>query len=111
MISAIETKAAAATRKRLQLVLPRLVERMRINNLPTDELKRIATEEKNLNRRLPAIEVLGDTGEADELPFLESLLPQAEQYRGLQGQRDNIVSVVKAAIRNVQLHNWREFSK
>jgi len=109
LISAIEAKAAVATRKRLQLVLPALVERMRINNLPVDELKRIATEEKNLNRRWPAIEVLGETGKADDLPFLESLLPLAKKYRGLQGQRNNFVRVVEAAIRNVRLHNWEQF--
>jgi HEAT repeat protein len=109
LISVIEAKAAVATRKRLQLVLPALVERMRINNLPVDELKRTATEEKNLNRRWQAIEVLGETGKADDLPFLESLLPLAKKYRGLQGQRNNFVRVVEAAIRNVRLHNWEQF--
>lgn len=111
LISAIEAKAAAATRKRLQLVLPRLVERMRINNLSPEELRRIAIGEKDLNRRLAAIIVLGNTGKADELPFLESLLPDAENYHGLQGQREYLVRVLKATIRNVQLHNWKEFSK
>lgn len=111
LISAIEAKAAAATRKRLQLVLPRLVERMRINNLSPEQLRRIAIGEKDLNRRLSAIMVLGGIGKADELPFLESLLPDAEKYGGLQGQREYLVRVLKAAIRNVQLHNWKEFSK
>jgi hypothetical protein len=111
LISAIEAKAAAATRKRLQLVLPRLVEQMRINNLPPEELRQIAASDKSLNRRLPAIMVLGDTGKADELLFLESLLPATEEYHGLQGQRDNLVRVLKAAIRNVRLHNWQQFSK
>jgi len=107
LISAIEAKATAATRKRLQLVLPRLVERMRINNLPVDELKRIATEEKNLNRRLPAIEVLGETGKADVLPFLESLTNAPLDYLG-RSQKDLFAGVVKAAIRNVRLHNWQQ---
>jgi hypothetical protein len=53
LIAAIEAKAAAAVRKRPKLVLNRLLERMRINNLPPEELKRIATEDKDLDRRLP----------------------------------------------------------
>jgi hypothetical protein len=107
LISAIEAKAAVATRKRLQLVLPALVERMRINNLPVDELKRIATEEKNLNRRLPAIEVLGETGKPDVLPFVESLTNAPLDHLG-RSQKDLFAGVVKAAIRNVRLHNWQQ---
>jgi hypothetical protein len=80
---------------------------MRINNLPVDELKRIATEEKNLNRRWPAIEVLGETGKADDLPFLESLTNAPLDHLG-RSQKDLFAGVVKAAIRNVRLHNWQQ---
>lgn len=110
LISAIEAKATAATRRRLQLVLPRLVERMRINNLPMDELKRVAMEEKNLNRRLPAIEVLGETGKPDMLPFLESLAGHANEH-SRRSQERTFADVVQAAIRNVRLHNWQQLEK
>jgi hypothetical protein len=107
LIAAIEAKAAVATRKRLQLVLPRLVERMRMNNLPMEELKRIAGEEKDLNRRSPAIVILGQTGNSDLLPFLESLAGRADEYRP-HWQNEEFTDVVKAAIRNVRLHNWQQ---
>lgn len=107
LISAIEAKAAAATRNRPKLVMTPLVERMRINNLPVDELKRIVTEEKNLNRRLPAIEVLGETGKSDVLPFLESLAQQTNEYQS-KWQNDEFARIVKAAIKNVRLHNWQQ---
>ena len=87
-----------------------LVERMRINNLPMDDLKRIATEAKNLNRRLPAIEVLGETGKPDMLPFLKSLTNAPLDHLG-RSQNDLFAGVVKAAITNVHLHNWEQFEK
>ena len=107
LISAIEAKAAAATRKRPKLVLPALVERMRINNLPVDELKRIAGEEQNLNRRLPAIINLGLAGSPDVLPFLESLTNAQLDHLG-RSQKDEFAGVVKTAIRNVRLRNWQQ---
>jgi HEAT repeat protein len=108
LISAIEAKAAAATRKRPKLVLPRLIERMRINNLPVDELKQIASGEKNLNNRLPAIINLGLTCSPDVLPFLESLTNAPLDNLG-RSQKEEFAWVVKAAIRNVRLHNWQQF--
>jgi hypothetical protein len=37
------------------------------------------------------------------------MLPLAKEYRGLQGQRNNFIRIVEAAIRNVRLHNWEQF--
>ncbi len=110
LISAIQAKAAAAVRRRPKLVMTPLVERMRINNLPMAELKRIAVEEKNLDRRMPAISILGDTGNSDLLPFLESLTLGSDENLG-ESQKNEFAYVVKAAIRNVHLHNWEQPEK
>jgi hypothetical protein len=107
LIAAIEAKAATATRKRPKLVMTELIARMRINNLPMEELKRIAVEEKDLNRRIPAVAILGATGGSDMLPFLESLAQHTNEYRG-KSQNKYFAGVVKAAIGNSRLHNWRQ---
>ena len=107
LIAAIEAKAAAAVRKRPTLVMTALVARMRINNLPMEELKRIAVEECDLNRRIPAVVILGTTGSSDMLPFLESLAKHTNEYRG-KSQNQDFARVVEGAIRNVRLHNWQQ---
>ncbi|HWY31273.1 MAG TPA: hypothetical protein VNX46_10980 [Candidatus Acidoferrum sp.] len=107
LISAIEAKVTVATRKRPKLVMAHLVERMRVNNLPMKELKQIALDEKDLNRRLPAIETLGETGKPDVLPFLESLISAPPDYLG-KSQKDLFAGVVRGAIRNINLHNWQQ---
>ena len=110
LISAIQAKVAAAVRRRPKLVMTPLVERMRINNLPMAELKRIAVEEKDLNRRLPAISILGNAGNSDLLPFLESLTSVPDEDLGAS-QKRLFAGVVKGAIRNVHLHNWQQPEK
>jgi HEAT repeat protein len=110
LIAAIQAKAAAAARRRPKLVMTPLVERMRINNLPIAELKRIAVEEKDLNRRLPAISILGDTGNSEMLPFLESLTLGTNENLGAS-QKNLFAGAVKGAIRNVHLREWQQPEK
>jgi len=110
LISAIQGKTTAAVRRRPKLVMTALVERMRINNLPMVELKRIAVEDKNLDRRLPAISILGNIGNSDLLPFLESLTLVTDENLG-ESQKNLFANMVKAVIRNVHLHNWQQPEK
>ncbi|HZM04787.1 MAG TPA: hypothetical protein VFC44_17435 [Candidatus Saccharimonadales bacterium] len=110
LISAIQGKTTAAVRRRPKLVMTALVERMRLNNLPMAELKRIAAEDTDLDRRLPAISILGNIGNSDLLPFLESLTLVTDENLG-ESQKNLLADVVKAAIRNLHLHNWQQPEK
>lgn len=86
-----------------------LVERMRMNNEPIDRLKELAADAlwNNASMRYQAVEVLGQKGTPDLIPFLESLAPfEGDNIPPLQHRvfREEVDS----AIGSIRRRNWSD---
>ncbi|MEO8497733.1 MAG: HEAT repeat domain-containing protein, partial [Planctomycetota bacterium] len=86
-----------------------LVTRMRMNNEPIDRLKEFAADPswKNAGKRYEAIEVLGQQGTPELIPFLESLGP-FDGENVPNGQSRMFREEANKAIGSIRRRHWKD---
>lgn len=93
-----------------------LKERMAFNRLSLDELKQIAAEtdwKTGMYRRYPVVRVLGDRGDLDLIPFLETLKPwtsDRESYANIAKGHNATMwpEHIAEAVANIRRRHWED---
>lgn len=113
ILVALEERLKDERHIKMQNNIRTLKQRMLLNGLPLEELRRIAVNPdwKAADRRYPVIEVLGARGDLKLIPFLESLKPWqtdiASYKKRVEGH--NLVTwpqYVKDAIGGIRRRHW-----